>query len=67
MTFESLHSRLAMVNSITCYIFVVTNLIAQLRLGILALSIENGRYTPLHERICFWCKQKIEDITSFYL
>ena len=45
------------------------SLMAQLRLGILPLAIETGRYTniPVNERYCFSCKheQKVEDEYHF--
>ena len=43
------------------------SLIAQLRMGILPLAIETGRYTnvPVNQRMCFWCKDKIEDELHF--
>ena len=43
------------------------SLVAQLRLGILPLAIETGRYTntPINERLCFWCKNKVENEFHF--
>ena len=39
------------------------SLIAKLRLGILPIALETGRFTntPLNERNCFYCIDKIED------
>ena len=39
------------------------SLTAQYRLGILPIHVETGRYrgTPLEERFCFHCKDKVED------
>ena len=45
------------------------SIMAQLRLGILPLAIETGRYTniPVNERYCFSCKheKKVEDEYHF--
>ena len=40
---------------------------AQLRLGILPLAIETGRFnqTPANERFCYFCKTEVEDEFHF--
>jgi hypothetical protein len=43
------------------------SLVAQLRMGILPINIELGRYRniPAHERFCFNCKNVVEDEFHF--